>query len=189
RVRTSARRPRRWRASASTITPRCGSTSACGTCSAGGRRPDVHARGLDRHPLPRRGARPGPGAGCGAGAGACPRRRGRGARFGLARRDAGAARPLPGACRPSRALHLRRAAVLARPFDEEIAIAEDHLWARGVAERIVYVPEAVVAHSHPMRLAVWRARFYAHGLAAEYARRRRGVELPWGGPRDGAARR
>src|SRR5947199_41080 len=84
---------------------------------------------------------------------------------------------------------IRRAAVLARPFDEEIAIAEDHLWARGVAERIVYVPEAVVAHSHPMRLAVWRARFYAHGLAAEYARRRRGVELPWGGPRDGAARR
>ena len=84
---------------------------------------------------------------------------------------------------------IRRTAVLARPFDEEIAIAEDHLWARGVAERIVYVPEAVVAHSHPMRLAVWRARFYAHGLAAEYARRRRGVELPWGGPRDGAARR
>src|SRR5206468_469766 len=26
---------------------------------------------------------------------------------------------------------VRRAAVLARPFDEEIAIAEDHLWARG----------------------------------------------------------
>jgi len=83
---------------------------------------------------------------------------------------------------------VRRAAVLARPFDEEIAIAEDHLWARGAAERIAYAPEAAVAHSHTMSLAVWRARFYAHGLAAEYARRRRGVELPWGGPRDGAAR-
>src|SRR5213079_428774 len=85
---------------------------------------------------------------------------------------------------------VRRAAVLARPFDEEIAIAEDHLWARavGAAERIAYVPEAAVAHSHPMGLGPWRARFYAHGLAAEYARRRRGVELPWGGPRDGAAR-
>ena len=82
---------------------------------------------------------------------------------------------------------VRRAAVLARPFDEEIAIAEDHLWARGAAEPIAYVPAAAVAHSHPMRLAIWRARFYAHGLAAEYARRQRGVELPWG-PRDGAAR-
>jgi len=50
------------------------------------------------------------------------------------------------------------------------------------------VPEAAVAHSHPMGLGPWRARFYAHGLAAEYARRRRGVELPWGEPRDGAAR-
>src|SRR5207244_318439 len=83
---------------------------------------------------------------------------------------------------------VRRAAVLARPFDEEIAIAEDHLWARGAVERIAYVPEAAVAHSHAMSLAVWRARFYAHGLAAEYARRRRGIELPWGEPRDGAAR-
>ncbi len=85
---------------------------------------------------------------------------------------------------------VRRGAVLARPFDEEIAIAEDHLWARaiGTPERIAYAPEAAVAHSHPMGLGPWRARFYAHGLAAEYARRRRGVELPWGGPRDGAAR-
>ncbi len=83
---------------------------------------------------------------------------------------------------------VRRAAVFARPFDEEIAIAEDHLWARGAAERIAYAPGAAVAHSHPMGLGPWRARFYAHGLAAEYARRRRGVELPWGGPRDGAAR-
>src|SRR5207247_2529181 len=71
---------------------------------------------------------------------------------------------------------VRRAAVLARPFDEEIAIAEDHLWARGAAERIAYAPEAVVAHSHPMGLGPWRARFYAHGLAAEYARRRRSGE-------------
>ncbi len=52
----------------------------------------------------------------------------------------------------------------------------------------VLFSEAAVAHSHPMGLGPWRARFYAHGLAAEYARRRRGVELPWGGPRDGAAR-
>jgi glycosyltransferase involved in cell wall biosynthesis len=77
---------------------------------------------------------------------------------------------------------LRRASVLERPFDEEIPIAEDHLWACGLRpeERIVYVPDAVVYHSHPMTAEHWRARFYAHGLAAEYARRRRRVELPWG---------
>ncbi|TMA34864.1 MAG: glycosyltransferase [Deltaproteobacteria bacterium] len=77
---------------------------------------------------------------------------------------------------------LRRAAVLARPFDEDIPAAEDHLWACGVgpAERIVYVPAAAVAHSHPMTFREWRFRFYINGLAVEYARRR-GVELPWGG--------
>ncbi len=83
---------------------------------------------------------------------------------------------------------VRRAAVLARPFDEEIAIAEDHLWACGIAagERIVYCPDARVGHSHPMSLAHWRSRFYAHGLATSYARTRLGVELPWGGPEEAA---
>ena len=77
---------------------------------------------------------------------------------------------------------LRRAAALARPFDEDIPAAEDHLWACGIGpdERIVYVPEAAVGHSHPMTFREWRFRFYINGLAAEYARRRRGVELPWG---------
>jgi glycosyltransferase involved in cell wall biosynthesis len=76
---------------------------------------------------------------------------------------------------------VRRAAVLARGFDEEIPAAEDHLWAAGVAapERIVYVPEAIVGHSHPMTFREWRYRFYINGLAAEYARRRCTVELPW----------
>ncbi len=84
---------------------------------------------------------------------------------------------------------LRRAAVLTRAFDAEVAIAEDHLWALalGPAERIVYVPEAVVRHSHPMSLRHWRQRFYAHGLACAYARARLGVELPWR-ERSGAAR-
>ena len=84
----------------------------------------------------------------------------------------------------------RRAAVLERPFDETIAIAEDHVWATGVVppERVAYVPAAVVAHSHPMTLAQWAARFRAHGLAAEYARRRLGTTLPWGAPGDGVVR-
>ncbi len=78
---------------------------------------------------------------------------------------------------------LRRQAALARPFDEEVAIAEDHLWACAAPDGgVVYVPEAVVGHSHPMTLAHWRSRFYAHGLASQYARRRLGVELPWDTP-------
>jgi hypothetical protein len=79
---------------------------------------------------------------------------------------------------------VRRAAVMARPFDEEVAIAEDHLWACGTSptQEIVYVPDAVAAHSHPMSREHWRARFYAHGLAGEYARERLGVELPWNDP-------
>jgi glycosyltransferase involved in cell wall biosynthesis len=75
---------------------------------------------------------------------------------------------------------VRRAAVLARGFDEEVPIAEDHLWASALPPRaLAYVPSAEVEHSHPMTLAHWRARFYAHGLASAYARRRLGVELPW----------
>lgn len=79
---------------------------------------------------------------------------------------------------------VRRAAVLERPFDEEIAIAEDHVWAAGLPApaRVVYVPDAPVAHSHPMSLRHWGARFYAHGLAGEYARHRLGTALPWGTP-------
>ncbi|HLK12685.1 MAG TPA: glycosyltransferase family A protein [Candidatus Binatia bacterium] len=74
----------------------------------------------------------------------------------------------------------RRAAVLARPFDGEIPAAEDHLWACGVRppERIVYVPDAVVGHSHPMLGRDWQMRFYNNGLATAYARRR-GIAMPW----------
>jgi glycosyltransferase involved in cell wall biosynthesis len=75
---------------------------------------------------------------------------------------------------------VRRAAVGSRPFDEEIPAAEDLLWASGLRpERVVYVPEAAVSHSHPMTLREWRFRFYINGLAAAYARRRQGVDMPW----------
>lgn len=77
---------------------------------------------------------------------------------------------------------VRRAAVLARPFDEDIPAAEDHLWATAVRppERIAYVATAAVAHSHPMSFREWRFRFYINGLASAYARRRR-VGMPWQG--------
>lgn len=85
---------------------------------------------------------------------------------------------------------VRRSAVLDRPFDEEVPIAEDHLWACAVppGERIGYVPDAVVAHSHPMTGRHWRARFYAHGVAAQYARGRLGLDLPWDTPGESASR-
>lgn len=89
--------------------------------------------------------------------------------------------PPPGVLFSNANSAVRRTAVLARGFDEEIPAAEDHLWAVGVAapQRIVYVPEAIVGHSHPMTFGEWRYRFYINGLAAEYARRRCAVDLPW----------
>jgi rhamnosyltransferase len=77
---------------------------------------------------------------------------------------------------------VRCSAVRARPFDEDIPAAEDHLWACGLApgERIAYVPEAAVYHSHPMTFAEWRFRFYINGLAAAYADHR-GLAMPWSG--------
>jgi glycosyltransferase involved in cell wall biosynthesis len=76
---------------------------------------------------------------------------------------------------------LRRAAALARPFDEEAPTAEDHLWALGLppGERLVYVPAAGVTHAHPMSLRHWWRRFYLDGLAASYARHRHGTAMPW----------
>jgi len=76
---------------------------------------------------------------------------------------------------------LRRAAALARPFDEEAPTAEDHLWALGLSpgERLVYVPAAGVTHTHPMSLRHWWRRFYLDGLAASYARHRHGTAMLW----------
>jgi glycosyltransferase involved in cell wall biosynthesis len=74
---------------------------------------------------------------------------------------------------------VRRDFLRAHPFDETIPIMEDALWAldRGPGERVVYVPEATVFHSHPLRLRYWRARYYQHGLAHRYIRARRGIDL------------
>jgi glycosyltransferase involved in cell wall biosynthesis len=76
---------------------------------------------------------------------------------------------------------LRRTAVLARPFDEEAPTAEDHLWALGLPpdERLLYVPQAGVTHTHPMSFRHWWQRFYLDGLGASYARLRHGHRMPW----------
>jgi glycosyltransferase involved in cell wall biosynthesis len=76
---------------------------------------------------------------------------------------------------------LHRAAVLARPFDEDAPTAEDHLWALGLGpgERLVYTPTAAVTHTHPMSFRHWWQRFYLDGLAASYARHRYRSTMPW----------
>jgi glycosyltransferase involved in cell wall biosynthesis len=74
---------------------------------------------------------------------------------------------------------IRRDALNARPFDESIPIMEDTLWLLelGPNERVSYVPEAAVFHSHPLRLAYWYRRFRKDGHAYRYIAARCGVDL------------
>ena len=74
---------------------------------------------------------------------------------------------------------IRRDVLLARPFDETITSMEDALWLHEVApgERVVYVPEAEVFHSHSLRPSYWYARYWRDGVAYRYLAIRRGVEL------------
>lgn len=74
---------------------------------------------------------------------------------------------------------IRRTALLARPFDETITIMEDALWLMdlGPGERVVYVPEAVVTHSHPLRLRYWYRRYWRDGMAYRYIKARRRIDV------------
>jgi glycosyltransferase involved in cell wall biosynthesis len=74
---------------------------------------------------------------------------------------------------------IRRAVLLARPFDETITSMEDALWLQELAPaaRVVYVPEAEVFHSHPLRPAYWYARYWRDGVAYRYLALRRGIDL------------
>ncbi len=59
----------------------------------------------------------------------------------------------------------RRDDLLAHPFDETIRYSEDVEWAHRRPMRIVYVPDAVVEHSHNYTLAGLKRRFYGEGYA------------------------
>ena len=74
---------------------------------------------------------------------------------------------------------IRRDALRARPFDEAIASLEDALWLLdlGPGERAVYVPEAAVWHSHPLRPAYWYRRYRRDGLAYRYIAAQRRLDL------------
>ena len=55
--------------------------------------------------------------------------------------------------------------LLRRPFDEEIRYSEDVEWAHREPIRIVYVPDALVEHSHNYTLPELKRRFYGEGFA------------------------
>lgn len=59
----------------------------------------------------------------------------------------------------------RREDLLRRPFDEEIRYSEDVEWAHREPVRIVYVPDALVEHSHNYTLPELKRRFYGEGFA------------------------
>ena len=59
----------------------------------------------------------------------------------------------------------RREDLLEKPFNENIQYSEDSEWVNRYNANIVYVPDAVVEHSHNYTLAqVWK-RFYNEGVA------------------------
>lgn len=59
----------------------------------------------------------------------------------------------------------RREDLLAKPFNETIQYSEDAEWVKSNEANIVYVPDAVVEHSHNYTLAEVQKRFFNEGVA------------------------
>ena len=59
----------------------------------------------------------------------------------------------------------RKADLLAKPFHEEIRYSEDAEWVKRNSAKIVYVPDAVVEHSHNYTLKEVKKRFFNEGVA------------------------
>ena len=59
----------------------------------------------------------------------------------------------------------RRADLIAKPFNEQIQYSEDSEWVNRNEATIVYVPDAVVEHSHNYTLAEVQKRFFNEGVA------------------------
>ncbi len=67
---------------------------------------------------------------------------------------------------------MRTEVMRAYPFTEAIIMSEDQEWSRRVlldGERLAYVAEAVVRHSHPYTLGAAFKRFFDSGVSAEQA--------------------
>ena len=59
----------------------------------------------------------------------------------------------------------RKADLLVHPFNDQIQYSEDADWVKRYSAKIVYVPDAVVEHSHNYTLAEVKKRFYNEGVA------------------------
>ena len=59
----------------------------------------------------------------------------------------------------------RKEDVLAKPFNEQFQYSEDSEWVHRNQANIVYVPDAIVEHSHNYTLAEVRKRFFNEGIA------------------------
>ena len=59
----------------------------------------------------------------------------------------------------------RKADLLEKPFNEQIQYSEDSEWVNRNQADIVYVPDAVVEHSHNYTLKEVRKRFFNEGIA------------------------
>ena len=59
----------------------------------------------------------------------------------------------------------RKADLLVKPFNENIQYSEDADWVKRYSAKIVYVPEAVVEHSHNYTLKEVKKRFFNEGVA------------------------
>ena len=59
----------------------------------------------------------------------------------------------------------RKADLLAKPFNENIQYSEDADWVKRYNAKIVYVPDAVVEHSHNYTLKEVKKRFFNEGVA------------------------
>ena len=59
----------------------------------------------------------------------------------------------------------RKEDLLAKPFNDQIQYSEDSEWVNRTQANIVYVPDAIVEHSHNYTLAEVRKRFFNEGVA------------------------
>ena len=74
----------------------------------------------------------------------------------------------------------RKEELIQQPFDETFQYSEDSQWVNRRAVKIVYVPGAVVEHSHNYTLQEVRKRFYNEGVAdQQMGKRSPGLLRTW----------
>ncbi len=66
-------------------------------------------------------------------------------------------------------------------FDEKAIFAEDYIWSKLLPadHKVIYVPDASVYHSHPLKVGFWTKRYYDTGLVAQYMEHVYGFRYPF----------